>query len=204
LIETFAPAFRVIDQMEVFPLKQNIVGETMLYQADVPFAYEHGGPITKEFLRRSPLPQSSIIDVRVHHLQAGQYPAIPGYHLDWIPRKDKGANPDMSRIPGARHVVMIIGLGSLTKFLAEEVTWDLPDEKPFERTTRYIEKYELPTWSVSNGQMVQFTSRDWHTATAATGPEWRLFIRASEVDRRPANEIRNFSQVYIPTQEASW
>jgi hypothetical protein len=199
---TFTPEYEVVHRIPVAPTRADLEGETLLYQASRTFAKAYGGPVTQEFLRLCPL-DNPIIDVRVHHLQRGQYPAIPGYHLDWIPRKDKGANPDMTRIPDATHYMLIVGIDSLTEFVAQEVTFDLPDEQPFKHVTDEIAKGDIATWNAPSGSIVKFTSRDWHTATRAEGPEWRLLIRASDVARRPANEIRRFAQVYLPIQAAS-
>jgi hypothetical protein len=199
---TFSPQFEVVHRLPVQPTR-DLEWETLLYQSSREFAERYGGPVTKQFLDLCPL-ENPIIDVRVHHLQKGQYPAIPGYHLDWIPRRNKGQNPDLTAIPDATHYMLIVGIDSLTEFVAETVTFDLPDENPFAYVTDQVKQGAIRRRHALSGSIVKFTSHDWHTATRAEGPEWRLLIRASDVARRPVNEIRKFSQVYIPIQEASW
>lgn len=193
-----------VGHVSTLPLQYMFAGETGLYQASPEFAFKHGGLITKEFLRQCPLTGNVIIDVRIHHLRKDEYPAIPGFHLDWIPRKNKGTEPDMTRIPSGHHVVMIIGETSLTEFLDIPLELEFPDTQPFAYANSYIKDHRLPVWNVSSGDLVRFTSRDWHRPVPAQGTEWRLFIRASQVEVRPANQIRTQSQVYIPIQEARW
>ncbi len=205
----FEPSYKVIDHIEVLPLARNFKEEKMLYQASVKFAWNNGGPILREFLDKLAdtwrYTDNIIIDQRIHKLQEGYYPAIPGYHLDWIPRINKGQDIDLTTIPDYEHVVLIIGETSLTEFVAEPVE--------FPETYSSFEPYnelltimpDLKTEHVVSGDMVHFTSRDWHRPVPALGSEMRLLIRASRVDHiKPANEIRNQAQVYIPIQEASW
>ena len=205
----FKPSYRVMDHIDVLPRWEALKDEKNFYQSSPKFVWDNGGPIARDFLdilyADGFEDTKWIIDQRVHHLQAGYYPAIPGYHLDWIPRKDKGTLPDLSVIPDYEHVVLIVGETSLTEFVAEPFE-TLVEYQTFEEYNDYIKKNKLGTWSVRNGDMVHFTSGDWHRPVEAQQTEWRMLIRASRVDhvKQPTNQIRNQSQVYIPIQEASW
>ena len=96
----------------------------MLLGADVDFALEHGGPLTKSILYTEIFKAGSVlrneqkryvhqmisatgrmagdknyphlsIDTRVHMLMPGMYPAIPGWHCDHVPRpKHTNGQPD--------------------------------------------------------------------------------------------------------------
>lgn len=208
----FAPQYKTIDTIDVFPEARLLQGETMFYQSTPEFVFDKGGPIAREFVDKLPndlMGRDTLIDVRVHHLRPGNYPAIPGYHLDWIPRKDQGRAPDLSVIPDYQHVILIVAETCLTEYVAEEIEIsNLHDGDPaqaFRRANDYIKAQGIKTERVINGDMVWFTSNDWHRPVAAERSEWRLFIRASKVSHvRASNQIRTQAQVYVPFEEAGW
>lgn len=215
-VSSYKPTWKVIDQIDALPRAEVFAAETMLYQASPEFAETHGGPLMREFLKKLPsslLDGKVIVDARIHRLGAGHYPAIPGYHLDWIPRKDKGANPDLSVIPEYEHAMVAFGVTSLTEFVSEPITFpDMPDTRAFEYANRYIKNQTETEWGVpvetqhmANGEVWHFTSYDWHRPTPSLDGEWRYLIRASRVAHGTIkNEIRTQAQVYIPINEASW
>lgn len=209
--EVFAPTFHEIERVNVLPITADLKNEVMFYQSSTSFVRENGGPVAQQFLDRMPPRfEDAVLDIRVHRLQSGYYPAIPGYHLDWIPRIDKGRpteRPDMSNIPEYEHIVLIVAETSLTEFVAESVSFPDIDSSlnPFGHANQSIKVSGVRTEHVESGSMVLFTSRDWHRPSPALGSEWRLLIRASRASHaRIKNEIRTQAQVYIPTLEASW
>lgn len=208
---TFVPSFQAIDHVNALPTQRALKDEIMLYQASLEFAESNAGPIMSEFLYKLPssFKENIVIDSRVHYLQSGYYPAIPGYHLDWIPRKNNGTSPDLSVIPDYQHIVMVVAQTSLTEFVAENIDLPLlfvaPEERAFSYANDTIKLSGVNTRHVENGDMVLFTSRDWHRPVPAEVDEWRYFIRASKVSHaKPKNQIRIQAQVYIPIEEASW
>ena len=210
-LHSFEPTFHTIHQIESLPLASVLSKEQSMYQASTRFAYDNGGPITKEFIDKLPFyyHDNVLVDIRVHSLQKGYYPAIPGWHLDWLPRTNKGEDPVVDTIPNYDHVVLIVAETSLTEFVSESTRFVLPEKGAFAHVNRELSLYKqaanLSTEHVISGDMVQFTSRDWHRPTPAEGNEWRLLIRASRIDhKKPSNKLVTQSQVYIPTQEASW
>jgi hypothetical protein len=175
------------------------------------FAFEKGGPITKSFVGKLPFANTDnvLVDVRVHSLQAGYYPAIPGWHLDWLPRTKGGEHPVVETIPDYDHVVLIVAETSLTEFVVDPVTMAMTKKNAFEGCNKelnfLIDTGMLKTEHVVSGDMVKFTSRDWHRPSPATKPEWRYLARASRVNhKKPSNRVVTQSQVYIPIREASW
>jgi hypothetical protein len=200
----FKPSYKVIHTLDILPLAQNLKLEKSFYQSTPSFVWDNGGPIAREFLDclwAFGGFEESIIDVRIHKLQPGHYPCIPGYHLDWIPRKNQGKDIDLSSIPDYDHVIMILAETSLTEFVAEPIDLAVDSFKEANDIIKYVKP---ETWHVSNGQMVHFTSGDWHRGSPAQNSERRMLIRASNVPIKPANEIKTQSQVYIPITEASW
>ena len=208
----FSPSFHPISHIDALPLASVLRKEQQFYQSSMEFVAEKGGSIAREFIAKLPFKYDDnvLVDVRVHSLQDGYYPAIPGWHLDWLPRTNKGADPIVDRIPDYDHVVLIVAETSLTEFLAEDLLLGLPPTKAFEYANFIINlgRHKLgpyKTTHVNSGDMVQFTSRDWHRPSPAEGNEWRLLIRASRIDhKQPVNRLVDQAQVYIPIREASW
>lgn len=203
----FKPTFHTIDTIEALPLASVLRKERQFYQSSIEFVYDNGGPIAKEFIGKLPFlaHDNVLVDLRVHSLQAGYYPAIPGYHLDWLPRTNKGADPIVDTIPDYDHVVLVVAESSLTEFVVDDMMIALPEVKAFEHANRQIKASGAKTEYIRSGDMVQFTSRDWHRPSPALGNEWRLLIRASRIDhKQPVNRFVDQSQVYIPIEEASW
>ena len=210
-LHEFTPTFHTIDHIDALPLASVLTEERSMYQASMDFALHSGGPITRQFINKLPFSffDNVLVDVRVHSLQKGYYPAIPGWHLDWLPRTNKGEDPIVETIPDYDHVVLIVAETSLTEFVAEPSALVLPDKGAFEHANSELNLFKdvanLKTDHVISGDMVQFTSRDWHRPSPAEGNEWRLLIRASRIDhKKPSNQLVTQSQVYIPIQEASW
>lgn len=186
--------------------------ENQFFGADYDYALEFGGDITREFLKA--LPESwytdLILDSRCHMLMPGWYPAIPGWHLDDIPR-DKSGQPDLNDSrPPALHMAAIVdcGTGSLTEFcrpiteLPRKVAagsrlWGVHDQ--------LINHENPPREAVENLEVFPFTVGNYHRATPARHSGWRFFIRASvQSTRQHQNVIRTQTQVYMPAIGAGW
>lgn len=76
---------------------QQVKDEPMLWRARGDYAWEHGGPLTRNFLTNLAYDRTTIsvtaepfcdviIDSRVHMLMKDWYPCIPGFHHDDVPR----------------------------------------------------------------------------------------------------------------------
>jgi hypothetical protein len=201
----------------------DIKQETMLFSCDYETAMEFGGQLTWKFLAHIPEEQRKnvIIDSRFHMLKRGWYPAIPGWHLDDIPRGNDG-QPDLSRGHETNHLFMIVdsGTGSLTEFLhphdyldlKEVLTNDYPKGKTIwghhndviNSHLKWLKDSKSPV-PVKSGIPYWFGHEDYHRAIPATGDGWRWFIRASLNSQRPiTNELRTQVQVYLPQPEAGW
>jgi hypothetical protein len=126
-------------------------------------------------------------DVRVSMLMPGQWPAIPNWHFDHIPRAG-GSRTDSRRdfkaVEKTKHLPMYMWLSG----------------PPF---TEFKDGREVraETW-------VRFTQLDSHRAVAATEHCWRGFIRAVHKgihDRHPEIPVlRRHSQVYLDAKSFNW
>jgi len=189
-----------------------VKNEPMLFGASLDFAFQHGGPITRAFLDRLDIGGNAIIDSRVHMLKFGWYPAIPGWHLDSIPRSKTNRQPDFSiDTSELRATFALVGDVSKTQFLhrGETIRLWCPDGKRWSEFSRDINSLltdgEAHVEFAPAGRLIHFGPTDFHRASPATGDGWRMFIRAvSGVPVEHRNEIRKQTQVYLHELEAGW
>lgn len=103
---SFATGARMRDWDE-----QYVKNEPMLFSATPKFAWENGGPITRDFLAlffgisladeaswvlRDSKVGNYCFDSRVHMLMPGWFPCIPGWHHDDVPRSCSDGQPNYS------------------------------------------------------------------------------------------------------------
>lgn len=117
-------------------------------------------------------------DVKVHMLMPRQYPCIPDWHFDNVPRENGVQKFDLIK-PELPMYLWISG-------------------PPL---TQFEDGYILPkTWH-------KFTQLDRHRGTAASDFCWRGFIRATHKDILPPkvnNNYRRHCQVYLNAGDYQW
>lgn len=123
-------------------------------------------------------------DVKVHMLMPGQYPCIPNWHYDNIPRVNN--EQDWDKVRADLPMYLWISNEPLTEF----------------RKGNIRAKIKPQTW-------VRFTQADEHRGTMSEDFQWRGFIRATHKDILPANPsgpsvLRRHSQVYLDANNFSW
>lgn len=117
-------------------------------------------------------------DVKVHMLMPGQYPCIPNWHRDFVPRENGRQRFDQVR-PELPMYSWISG-PPLTQF-----------------RDGFVEP----------GKWVRFTQLDEHRGTAASEFCWRGFIRAVHCHILPwkdGNRQRRHTQVYLDAATYQW
>lgn len=121
------------------------------------------------------------IDIKVHMLMPGQYPCIPGWHIDLVPRGDDGKQM-MDKIDASQKMYLLISGPPITEF----------------RDGRKI----IP------GEFVEFTQMDEHRGTAADSHCWRMFIRIapSKIYQKNLSEdtSRRHCQIYLDSENFKW
>ena len=134
-----------------------------------------------------------IADVKVHMLMPGQWPCIPNWHQDFVPR-DEETLEERHDLLGPDNPPMLLWLSGppLTEFRDQGIT-----------------TVPARTW-------FEFTQFDEHRGVAATEHGWRTFIRLTpiEVMREglPHQEIpaprdqwiRKHTQVYLDAENFKW
>lgn len=196
--------------------EQSIRSEPMLHKCSRSFACEHGGPITIRFIGALPeswfQDSSLLIDSRTHMLMPGWFPCIPGWHHDDVPRERSDGQPNyVNPSYRSKHCMAIFGDASVTEFAIGQATFpEVPLGGVYYRewhpkVEEYITTGILKRERVPQATQVFFNWQSWHQGTAATKNGWRLFIRASiGGTRKPANEIRHQTQIYMGNPYAGW
>lgn len=118
-----------------------------------------------------------LVDVKIHMLMPGQYPCIPNWHCDFVPR-DLDLKQDRSKITGDEMYIWISGA-------------------PFTEYKTYQRKVETEAgnWTVIN-------QKDFHRGVKSEIHTWRCFIRIIPkwfVHPTTINvgQVRRHTQVYI-------
>lgn len=198
-------------------LQKLIKNETMFWRADIDFATKHGGPLTKAFINElSRFPEwtknNLIIDSRSHMLMSGQCPAIPGYHLDSVPRELPNKQPN-HKTPSyeADHCMMILGDCSRTEFAVGKVELpEITEDQLYYRewhplVEKMIEEGRLFKVTAKPNELIFFNWQAWHQGVEATKRGFRWFIRATvNTTIKVENEIRVNANVYMKYPYAGW
>lgn len=169
--------------------------EQGMYSATPEFCLEYGGPITKKLLQA--VPDSYIleahkkglypnIDVRVHRLYPGNYPAYPGWHCDAQFRETFFGQPKPDQTKLSDHLIATVSSDpngiSLTEFINEPIEMKLTDQSPDDSLWREVDsqmkkKDKIPTWTMPDGHLTRFDCWTLHRAKPANIRGWRLFFR---------------------------
>jgi hypothetical protein len=125
-----------------------------------------------------------IWDVKVHMLMPNQFPCIPNWHFDNVPRVNNRQDFDLIK-PDAPMYLWLSG-APLTEF-----------------------RRDGRSWLVNPREWVKFTQKDEHRGTISSDFAWRGFIRATHKDiapQRPKNKdvLRRHCQVYLDAANFSW
>lgn len=186
--------------------------EPMLFQCSREFARKACGPITHFVLD---LLEAQIsngmaarlrIDTRSLMLMDGWYPAIPGWHCDFLDSQKNKEYTLSEHDNQVRHFAFI-NAGPATEFIAnrnlafdvEKVTWQEVDKQVnfFSNTQIMVQKCQI-------GTLFEYDARELHRATPWHGEEghWRYYFRASwfppghSQESQYSNKIRQQVQVY--------
>lgn len=195
-----------------------IIAEPLLYSASLEFAACYGGPLTRAVLRKLPNwdPPNGfhwVVDTRTHMLMPGQYPAIPGWHCDGVPRGNYTAQPDLNQLrDDVWHVVAHVSTHpegvSNTQFITEPYEIDCDESRVWASVHEHLKRTDVElsgsVLTPGDGAITRFKMPTLHRATPAKHRGWRWWFRASMYYNRPVNQIRNHVQVYTVGDGAGW
>lgn len=196
--------------------------EPMFFSADLKYAHENGGHITRSFVEAlashfnndHELLSKMVFDSRSHMLMKGWFPCIPGFHHDDVERKTrKDGQPNYDNpIYRAQHCLGLVN-GDIcpTEFATGIARFPIPkeDQVAYKIWHPLVEKAirngKLDSVSAPSDKLVFFDDRTWHQGTKAVADGWRWFGRASwNTDRPIRNEIRKQVQVYLEFPMEGW
>lgn len=129
--------------------------------------------------------ENYLIDVKVHMLMPNQFPCIPNWHYDFLPRDEEG-----ERIQGERSnkkMYMWLSSAPLTLYKHRDGT-----------------EYEKPPQ-----QWHSFTQHDLHRGQMSQEHVWRCFIRVIPKEfvhetTKNVGELRRHIQVYADSSKFRW
>lgn len=129
-------------------------------------------------------PNDFVWDVKVHMLMPGQFPCIPNWHFDNIPRVNGRQRHDLRRIEFPMYL------------------WVSNEPLPEFRGSLYNGKIQEKTW-------FRFSQADEHRGTVSKLFCWRGFIRATHKEIAPTtgkghDPLRRHSQVYLDANKFTW
>ena len=146
-------------------------------------------PILKELMDSGTLElpwQEYSVDVKIHMLMPNQFPCIPNWHRDFIPR-DRNNKKDFKQEIGTEKMYMWLSGTPLTQY----------------------RKIEGGVHFKTAQQWHSFTREDLHRGTMSEEHTWRCFIRVipkSFIHETTINKgtIRRHTQVYLDSNKFNW
>jgi len=223
----FRPAFSVVAKLPEQATIGELEREVGVYSATPEFLRKHCGPVANRILDAVPdsyydeavklglLPN---VDVRIHRLYPGDYPAYPGWHCDGEFRETYFAQPDLERIKVSRHltctVSSAVGGVSNTQFLGEPFLCTVDDTndvalwgKVHAAVEAHRVKNSMRLYDTRDGELVLFDSWTLHRCRPARVRGWRLFFRMSMWHRPHLGEggmVTKQEQVYKVLEGGGW
>lgn len=199
--------------------------ERGVYSAKPDFVREHCGPIANAALDLVPawyydeargLKLFPNVDVRIHRLYPGDYPAYPGWHCDGEFRETYFSQPDLDRIHVHKHLTMTVSTNELgvscTQFLADPfdavVDADLSDVTLWGQVHDQVETARpRRVYDTRDGELMCFDSWTLHRATPARIRGWRMFFRMSmwhKPNLGAGGMLTKQEQVYKLAEGSGW
>jgi hypothetical protein len=128
-----------------------------------------------------------VVDAKIHMLMPKQYPCIPNWHYDMVPR-DSNNKQDFSRVSNDL-MYLWVSNAPVTEF---------------KYSSDYTDSYGL----IKTQTWIPFGQKELHRGTQSNSHIWRLFIRACPTSILKPNPeekwIRRHSQVYLDPNSFTW
>lgn len=192
--------------------QDQIKQEPMFFNCEVSYAYEAGGPITRNFINNlDSRYYHGILDSRVHMLMPGWYPCIPGWHHDDVPRSTQNGQPNYKNPEYFSKHCLALQEADIapTEFLSGDI--ELPEPSSSGSVYHQWDVFLESTRNqgirthAPDRRLIYFDADTLHRGTTATRTGWRWFARVSiDTNRKPTNEIRKQVQVYMSALNAGW
>lgn len=154
-----------------------------------------------------------VYDVKLHMLMPNQYPCIPNWHCDNVPRDATNAL-DYTKANTIPDMYLWVSGTPCTEFLAKDWVIDQLPTSHIDLAATISEKLNRASGDV---QMTKFIKpQQWikmnaltpHRGTISSEYTWRIFVRATHKSvvpiRTTISPIRRHSQVYLDSANFGW
>lgn len=148
-------------------------------------------------------PESWLIDVKIHMLMRGQFPCIPNWHCDNVPRDDDGNLQYGEITPNAKGMYLYLSGAPKTEFIG--IDQKVNQVENHGQLDDLIKRNGVTTQHIPSGQWVKMWQNTPHRGVPAMKSQWRLFVRLTHkslvggfMARQQVNPLRRHAQVYLP------
>lgn len=148
------------------------------------------------------------MDLKIHMLMKDQYPCIPNWHCDNVPRVRGKTRYDLID-DSVSPMYLLLSDSPTTEFLSEHVIIGEPPKGLTHGSLKgIIDKYKLPTVKAPAMTWISMNQRTPHRGTVAKENGWRVFVRLTHnsiTPIRPVTDyIRRHCQVYLNPNTFEW
>ena len=222
---TFNPNYKILNTIGGKYTIDMLQKEIGVYSATPEFVRKNCGKIANYILNQIPdwyfqkavsLGLYPNIDVRIHRLYPGDYPAYPGWHCDGQYRETYFSQPDCSLTKVAHHIICAVssdedGIAN-PQFLDESIEFDVLEKQKDHNLWGILDKKirDKPNVNKKNtvdGDIIMFDSWSPHRVLPAKKRGWRLFFRLAMWYRENLGKggmITKQEQVYKILEGGGW
>lgn len=151
-------------------------------------------------------PENWELDIKIHMLMKDQYPCIPNWHCDNVPRVNGKLRYDLTTYCCEPLMYLWVSDEPTTEFFKypTEVGRTLDSHGDI---APLVAEYNIETVKVPPMTWVSFDQRTPHRGTASANYTWRVFARLTHKSIAPvrsAEVIRRHCQVYLDASNFTW
>ena len=154
-------------------------------------------------------------DVKIHMLMPGQYPCVPNWHCDNVPRDvNRKLAYNEAKLREEPPMLLWVSNGPHTEFLARPAYMarapkDHGEVADFVNSLKESVGDDIAvTRFLPAQQWVSFSSTAPHRGRASDQHQWRVFVRATHKSVLPVRPkvhlLRRHCQVYLDSAKFSW
>lgn len=152
------------------------------------------------------------LDLKIHMLMKDQYPCIPNWHCDNVPRVEGETRYDLIK-EGTPSMYLWLSDNPTTQFLNQEYLWEFEDVTSHDVLAKKIMEHKD---NIERNVFKSAPPQTWisidqttpHRGTIALENGWRVFARLTHKSITPVrpvnNYIRRHCQVYLNANTFSW
>ena len=217
----FIPEIKVIGDVAPTRTVGELADETSVYAASPDFVRQNCGPIANGILdavdqsyfdlckKLGMLPN---IDIRVHRLNIGEYPAIPGWHCDGVKRETYHGQPDMDKIRIRDTVLCTVSMGSICnpEVATEQLEIAIPQIEDDFKLWKYVDSkipHDMTRCTMPDGEITMMGALTLHRVMPAKQRGFRLLFRMSMWHNDYLGDdgrIAKQQQVYLTQNQNGW